>query len=508
MSVQVTHEVLGMRNVTVACAASLILAGCGGGGESPAPSAPTVTAASSPTIAKDPLKIITGTSYDAGDGGLNPRWVIGDFDKDGLKDIFLRYDPESAFSTTTTGTSPVRFFLGKSNGGLEQSTAIFPEGFSPTLVNRIIINDFNGDGGQDIMIATAGQDPYSNNQAVQSGHTSANATILNYSPNGYTIAKVANNPSAWIHHSSAGDIDGDYLPDVFVDSLVFSDPFFIMGNNSQYRADTTRFEKNTFNFQKTILERFNDTSPKKWESTAYSSSAMIDANGDGRMDLALMSGGNTKTSVVYLNDGSGHFSDYRKMELPAGPNGTGYAYYQNQSDTKFISVGTIHLDTVVADVNGDGKQDIISLTTYADQNPSDYVYYRGAAIQILINNGNGFTDETKTRSNFSHVTTKNYTHYDSLEYVDVNNDKCKDILLHRGQINYNDNANPTRILINDCKGNFTEKAYPKSLPNGILTVLGDGHYAILVNTMTTQSKYTQRVDDVYYDWSLGQNLFP
>lgn len=279
-------------------------------------------------------------------------------------------------------------------------------------------------------------------------------------------------------------------------------------SNGLYKADTTRFDKNIFNFQKTVLERFADNSPKKWESTSYSSSAFIDANGDGRMDIALMSGGNTKTSVVYLNDGSGHFSDNRMIELPAGPNGTGYAYYDKQSDNKFITVGTIHLDTVVADVNGDNKPDIISLTTYSNQDPNNYVYYRGAAIQILINNGNGFADETKSRTNFNHNVTKNYTHYDSIELVDVNNDKCKDVLLHRGQVNYFDDAKPTRILINDCKGNFTEKDYPKSLPVGILTVLGDGHYAILINTKVSEGKYTQRVDDVYYDWSTGQNLFP
>jgi hypothetical protein len=136
------------------------------------------------------------------------------------------------------------------------------------------------------------------------------------------------------------------------------------------------------------------------------------------------------------------------------------------------------------------------------------VYFRGASVQILINNGNGFTDESKTRVNFNYSPEVNYTHYDSIEFADINNDKFPDILLHRTQIAL-DNANPTRILINDGKGNFSEKDYPKSLPIGILTVLGPGHYAILINSKTNVAdKYSQRIDDVYYDWSIGQSLFP
>ena len=77
---------------------------------------------------------------------------------------------------------------------------------------------------------------------------------------------------------------------------------------------------------------------------------------------------------------------------------------------------------------------------------------------------------------------------------------------YRGQVNLRDNSMPTRILLNDCKGNFNEVSYPKALPVGILTVLGDGNYAILINQKNGNT-YTQRVDHVRYDYSLGKNLF-
>ena len=493
-----------MRNLSVSIAVSILIAGCGGGGSE---TATTSTVSTAQSVSKDPLTIITGQSYDAGDGGENPRWVIADFNKDGMKDIFLRYDPVSAFSNMTTGSSPVRFFIAKSNGGFEQDKSIFPEGYSPTLVNRIVATDLNGDGGTDIIVAAAGQDPYVNGLPAQSGYTGELSQVLTYTPNGYKLAKINNNVNAFAHHASAGDINGDYLPDAFVTSLVFSSPFFIMGDSAgNFKADRNRFPNDMFGPNKNVLELFPNLSVKKWENMLFTSSAMIDANNDGHMDVALMAMSGTKTSIVLLNDGAGNFSQSRMIELPVGPYGAGYSYKKNATDTKYVEVGTIHLDTIVVDINNDGRKDIISLSTQAQENENEIIYYRGASLQILINNGNGFTDESKTRTNFAHVSSKNYTHYDTIEFVDVNNDKCADILLHRGQVNHNDTAMPTRILLNDCKGNFREVSYPKALPVGILTVLGDGNYAILINQKNGNT-YTQRVDHVRYDYSLGKNLF-
>jgi len=494
-----------MRNLYVSLAVAVLIAGCGGGGSDTSPATNAVPQAASTT--KDPLTIFSGITYDAGDGGLNPRWVIGDFNKDGIKDIFLRYDPESAFSTTTKGSSPVRFFLGKSQGGFEQNQSIFPEGLSPVLVNRIIINDFNGDGGSDILIATAGQDPYVNGLPAQTGYTGEHTQVLTYTPNGYKLAKINNNLNAFAHHASAADINGDFLPDIFVSSLVFASPFFIMGDgNGNYKTDTTRLPSNFFGSFRNIIERFPNGANKLWEDRLFTSSTFVDVNNDGKPDLALMAMSGTKTSIVLLNDGAGNFSTDRMIELPVGPYGPGYSMRKNQTDTKISSVGTIHLDTIAVDINNDGRKDLISLATSAAETDTETVYYRGTRLQILINTGNGFVDESKARTNFTHESSKNYTHYDTIEYADVNNDKCADILLHRAQVNHNDSAMPTRILLNDCKGNFNEISYPKNLPVGILTVTGEGNYAILISQKNGNT-YTQRVDHVRYDWTLGKSLF-
>lgn len=498
-----------MRNLTVGICVSAILAGCGGGGGGSTSSTPTSNTSATPAVVKDPLKVITGAAYDAADEYLNPKWVIADFNKDGTTDVFTRYESASAYNETNPGSSSVRFFLGDSTGGFTQSKSIFPETYSTTLINKVVAADLNNDGGTDIILATAGSDPYVNGVALQTGHTGNYVQILTYTPTGYKLSKITNSPYTWSHHVSTGDINGDYLPDAFVNSMTFTEPFFIMGDSSgSFKADLNRFPKQTFKFRKTVTETFVDGTPKKWENTAYTASAMLDANGDGHMDIAMFAAAGTKNSIVYLNDGNGNYSDYNTITLPKGPYGDGYEYYESSTTTdKRIAVGTINLDAIAVDINNDGKKDLIVLSTQSNQVPSNYVYYRGSSVQILINNGKEFVDETKLRTNFVHTSTSNYSQYDSIEYVDVNNDKNADILLHRSQINPSDNSLPTRILINDGKGNFTERQYPKSLPVGVLTVVSPNHYIVLV-TVKENGKYMQRVDDVYYDWTLGQNLFP
>lgn len=494
-----------MRNLTVALCVSAILAGCGGGGESPPTSNKTVasTTVTIPVAVVNPLKIITGTSYDAKDQGFDPRFVKGDFNNDGVEDILLRYNPASAFSTTKTGTSPIRFFLGSSNGGFEQSTSIFPKGLELTLVTRIIATDLNGDGQKDIFIASAGQDPYENGVYVMNGHPGDKSQILTYTPNGYVLSSVPDMPLAFAHHASTADIDGDYLSDVLVTSMMYQKIYFVKGNsNSNYKITTKNF---SYNGNPTVLETFPNGQPKKWQSPTFTSSALVDANNDGSMDVVLLPSEGSKIGKIFFNDGSGNFSEDRSVDLPVGPYGEGYEFKTDPSSDRTYISGSIFLDSIVADINGDGKNDIIALATKSEQTESSFGYYQNAAIQILINNGNGFTDESAKRSNFKHVTNTNFTHYDSIEYSDINNDGYKDILLHRAQ-NVNDGYNPTRILVNDGKGNFSEVQYPVNVPKGILTVIGKGHYAVLVST-GTNNVYTQRIDDVYFDWSKGVDFF-
>lgn len=490
-------------------ASVLGLCGCGGSSDSPTALITVPNQNVAPAIpVTNPLRIVSGTSYFASDGGLDPRWVVGDFNSDGVKDIFLRYDPASAFSTTKTGTSPVRFFVGSAAGGFTDATAtLLPAGYSPTLVNRIILADFNSDSKPDILIATSGQDPYKDDKPAGTGHTGEKSQILTYTSKGYVVSDMGNIPAIFAHHASFGDINNDGVTDALLASVLFDDAFFVMGNrNGMYVADTDRItEDATFNYLANITERFGNGFPKVWDSTIYSASAMVDANNDGNIDIVMFAASGTKSNIVFFNDGTGKFSSSNASMFSNGV--ASYNYLLAPKWENAYNIGTTYLDTAVVDVNGDGRKDIISLSTYNKQTESEFVYYSGAKLEFWINNGHGFTLD-QSRTSFNYDPKLNYTHYDSLEVSDINNDGFSDILIHRGQFNRDTEANPTKILLNDGYGKFNEVQYPVNVPKGILTVLGPGHYAILINDRDPVSEtFTQRVDDVYFDWKAGVDFF-
>lgn len=506
-----SYKIETLNPTPLAIASLLALAACGGDGSNSssliAPINPSVASSAQP--AANPLRIVTGTAYPAADAGLNPRWVIEDFNIDGIKDIFLRYDPAAAFSDTKTGTSSAHFFIGNASGGFVNATSsILPSGYSPTLVNRIIVSDFNADNRPDIFVATSGQDPYKNDKPLGTGQTGERSQILTHSSNGYVLSDMGKIPTVFAHHSSAGDINNDGVTDILVASVLLGDSFFVMGSRQgNYTIDTSRIDPgSTFTYLSNISSRFDDGFPKTWQSTIYSASAIVDANNDGYLDVVMFASSGTKSNIVFFNDKTGHFGKSNSSSFDNGVDSYNYLTAPNWNNP--YSKGTNYLDTKVIDLNGDGKKDIIALATFNDQSPNNYVYYRGATLEFWINTGNGFTNETVTRSTFKYDPGQNFTHYDTLEVADINCDGFADILIHRGQFNRDTEANPTKILLNNGQGAFKEVQYPVNLPKGILTVLGPGHYAILINDRDPITEtFTQRIDDVYFDWKSGIDFF-
>lgn len=140
---------------------------------------------------------------------------------------------------------------------------------------------------------------------------------------------------------------------------------------------------------------------------------IADFDNDGDLDIVLVSE-DDQTNELYLNDGSGQFSD-GGSRLPV----------QGTSNGVFV-----------ADVNNDGHPDI--LIGNAGRNV------------VLINDGNGqFTDESDQRLPTHTTTTQD------LELGDVDGDGDADLLVG--------NEGPNRLLLNDGTGIFTD-APAGSLP--------------------------------------------
>ena len=468
-------------------------------------------------LVRGAFTVTAGTAVDNADASGNPRWANTDLNGDGRLDLALRFDPDSAFSSTKIGSSPIRFYLQAEDGSYTPVGLELTANVAPTLVNRIVAADFNGDGKGDIAIAASGQDPYADGKPLGPWPGELSYVLMSTDGPNYSSVAIQGMPKLFAHHLSVGDVNGDGSPDIYIDSIwsnaEAASYFLINDKHGGFKLDRSGLPFSIANPQSQVISTTNNGTTQVSNQNIYTSSAIFDANGDGYVDLAVLPLGGTTNGKVFLNDGKGQFSDTRVITLPVGPYGGGSTTWSSLEPANYVSVGSIYLDTVAFDVNGDGRQDLVSVVTKDQRDGSVYYYYRDSAVQILINTGTGFVDESSNRSNFSHVTGLNFSHYDTVNAVDINADGFTDILLYRGQGGA-DGAATTRILLNDGQGVFNEMPYPLGIPDGQLIAIDPlaGHYALIetinlgFDPSTGFNHYSSKVDSVRFDWSLGNDF--
>jgi hypothetical protein len=458
------------------------------------------------------FKIIKGQIIDSADALLNPRWVVTNLNNDSIKDLAIRFDSNSAFAVGKIASTPIHFVLGAVDGSYKQAPFSMSDNLAPTVVNSIISADFNNDGLGDIVIAASGQDPYLDGKPVGPFPGEPSYVLMSGS-GGYKNITIPNMPSLFSHHASLGDINGDGAIDVFIDSIMDGlnkTSYFLMSDKKGgFVVDRTNLPESVNNV-KTFERKDLSTNEKQiYDQSKYTSSAIFDANNDGWLDLAILPMGTTYNGKIFLNDGKGNFSDSSMLSLPPGPFGAGYmARFANNVGG---SAGSSYLDSKSFDVNGDGRLDLVSVITKIDTVGSKYEYYKGAAVQVLINKPEGFLDESSNRINFEHAPQSNFSHYDKIDTVDINADGFIDLLLYMGFDDSNP-ANNTRILLNDGKGKFKEANYPVGIPKGLLIPIDSlkGEYVVVVADTAYQlgQKDKQfRVDNASFDWASGLDFF-
>ncbi|MFO7032484.1 hypothetical protein B9T07_21795, partial [Limnospira fusiformis CCALA 023] len=189
----------------------------------------------------------------------------------------------------------------------------------------------------------------------------------------------------------------------------------------------------------------------------FSSVATADFNGDGHIDILLTGSSDSGTiSLVYLNDGSGGFTEATNTSL----------------------TGVVYGSVATADFNGDGHIDILLTGEDSDFEPISRVY---------LNDGSGgFTEATNislTGVGDSSVAT-----------ADFNGDGDIDILL----TGLNDSVFIKEVYLNDGSGGFTEATnisltgvFHGSVATGDFN--GDGHIDILLTSRDSSFQLISRV---------------
>lgn len=388
--------------------------------------------------------------------------ALGDVDGDGDLDLVLgNYNYPGQRS---------RLYLNNGTGTFTDATAArLPAAFDRTT--SLALGDVDGDGDLDLVVGNS----------AEAGPQSLDGQSRLYLNNGtgtFTDATAARMPLGRYVTSSLvfGDVDSDGRLDLVVGNTIRGVPTA----NQPGQQSLLYLNNGAGGFTDATAARL----PPGTNNTT--SRAFGDVDGDGDLDLVLgLSGG--AQNRLYLNDGTGVFTDATAGRLPSSP-GDAFALQFGDVDGDgdldlvvgnygqqcrlFLNNGTGTFTDVTAarllvgsystrslqlgDVDGDGDLDLL-LGNVGTFNTV-------ASNRLLLNNGSGtFTDATATRMPLGNYRTQ------SQALGDVDSDGDLDLVVG----NYNDQS---RLYLNNGTGTFTDGTVAR-LPVGVyrtgLLQLGD-----------------------------------
>jgi len=264
---------------------------------------------------------ITGAYFDA-------RQYV-DLDGDGQLEIIVAPGYE-----TTTAT-PVHIFK-KSGAGYIDATSSFLGTAIPRQIHprKLISADFNGDGLLDVYFSDTGYDhsPFPGAQ---------NVLVLSDKSSGKWIRKsIPNNPTAYQHCATAGDMRNIGIIDIFVCAEAWQgaakSPYFLINDG------TGNMTVSRTGIPASLIGSGHN------HSIGMVAAELIDVDNDGYLDLVACSrtatsAGTVYATAIYWGDGTGTYSDARSTTLPNPP---GFA---------------VTYDIKAEDIDGDGVRDILLL---------------------------------------------------------------------------------------------------------------------------------------------------
>jgi hypothetical protein len=252
------------------------------------------------TFAYEPLPAPTGT--------VPPNWpardsedvAIADLDGDGRLDLVIVSEDDVRHG----GSGVHELYLGDGTGHFTATTAGLPD----TEANAVTVADLSGDGAPDLLIGNAGQD----------------RLLVNDGAGQFTDVTAERLPTEGRTNQDLelADLDGDGDLDLVVGNED--------GNRLLVNDGTGRFTDET-------AGRFPTTPTVETRKVTPA-----DVDGDGDLDLFFANVGWRGTNPqdrLFLNDGTGHFTDETAARLPAS--------------------SLTSLDGKPVDLDGDGDLDLV-----------------------------------------------------------------------------------------------------------------------------------------------------
>lgn len=281
-------------------------------------------------------------------GKIQGRIVAGDFNGDGKDDIATMYDYDNYCP---------KIHVFKSNGeSFDNWETWFTETgfFNPNSVTeRFTAGDFNGDGKDDIAAMYDYADNSTKILVFISTGTSFNYWSSWYTENraGYYVAESVTG------RFSAGDFNNDDKDDIatmYAYSSGATRIHVFKSNGTSFENFETWYAQNTAGYYKTekVLNRF----------------AVGDYNCDGKDDIATMYDYDSGTMKIHTFTSTGTvFNDCQSWNIQS----TAGAYFPLRTS-----------GFVAGDINGDGKDDIISKYNYV-KGTTHLLYFRSTGSSFM-----------------------------------------------------------------------------------------------------------------------------
>jgi hypothetical protein len=271
-----------------------------------------------------------------GSGGIGARSVaVADVNNDGRPDLVVGTCATGSSNCGFGQTGEAAVLLGNGDGTFQTATTYGTGGWG---VDSVAVADVNGDGKPDLLV-TNFYDPTKGFGSVGVLLGNGDGTfqpVVTYSSNWSNVSSVA-----------VADVNGDGRPDLL---LAGGAVIVMLGNGD-----------GTFQPAK-IYGRLANTI-----SLAI---AVADVNGDGKLDVVTANfnvcGSCTSSVGVLLGNGDGSF----------------------QSSVTYNSGGVFADSVVVADVNGDGKLDVV-VANCAPKGQSGCNAFANGVVGVLLGNGDG-----------------------------------------------------------------------------------------------------------------------